>query len=171
MVNISERIIGSSADLQGEIQWQNYVDKNYFTYYCDLMPNRQDEKIIIDVIGDKILHTTEGIVYVLVIDGKILTFGHSIRTFKARLGSYNAGKKKQRKGKATNSVTNYYILQSILNIGLPVQVYLMTPEHSEWKALGETGTEPFPSVKMLKKTILAKFEKQYGKSPIGNTQK
>ncbi len=170
-VNISERILGSSAALQGEIQWQNYIDKSCFTYYCDLIPDPAGEKITIENIQDHSLTEIEGVVYVLVIDGKILTIGRSTKTFEDRVGSYNAGTKSIRKGKGTSSVTNYYILQSLLNINLTVEVYLMAPEHREWEAFGKKGTVSFPPVNILKTELLKRFKKQHGKSPIGNSQK
>ncbi len=170
-VNISERILGSSAALQNEIEWENYIDKGCFTYYCDLIPNRAGERINIENIKKDSLTRIEGLVYVFVIEGKILKIGQSTTTFRGRVKSYNAGTENIRKGKGTSSVTNYFILQSILNINKTVKVYLIVPGHLDWELFGETGTVSFPPVKIWERKLLERFEKQHGKTPIGNSQK
>lgn len=155
--------------LKDEIKWQDYIDKDLFAYYCDLCLNHEGERLTIDIKNDD-LTAKEGVVYVLVINDRILKIGQSIQTFKGRLVSYNSGTKKLRK-KGTNSITNYFILQSILHISLPVRVYLMAPKHREWKELDKEGTEASPSVKVWERILLERFGEQYGKTPIGNSQK
>ncbi len=169
-VNISERVLRSVNALNNEIRWQDYLDKKRFTYYCDLLPDHKYERIVIDNIQDDNLTGVEGFVYVFVINGRILKIGQSITSFKGRVSSYNCGKQKAR-DKGTCSVTNYFILQSLLKINKTVKVYLMVPDHRDWKLFGETGTVSFPPVKIWERKLLERFQKKHGKSPIGNSQK
>ncbi len=169
-INISERVLRSVDALNNEIRWQDYLDKERFTYYCDLMPDRDGERITIGEVHEDSLTGIEGFVYVFVINGRILKIGQSITLFKKRVTSYNCGKQKAR-DKGTCSVTNYFILQSILKINVPVKVYLMVPTHLDWEVLGETGTVSFPPVKIWERKLLERFTAAHCKSPIGNSQK
>ncbi len=169
-INISERVLRTTEALNNEIRWQDYLDRELFTYYCDLLPDHKYERIVIDNIQDHSLTEIEGFVYAFVIDDKILKIGQSITMFTGRVSSYNCGKQKAR-DKGTCSVTNYFILQSILKINVPVKVYLMIPSHRTWELFGETGTVSFPPVKIWERKLLERFRETHCKSPIGNSQK
>jgi len=68
-------------------------------------------------IKDPKYKTTEDLIYVLVIEDKIFKIGKSITTMEKRIGSCHTGKNAYRqKENATNSATNWFILQSVLAI-------------------------------------------------------
>ena len=100
----------------------------------------------------------KGLVYILVINNKILTIGSSTNSIVDRVQSYNAGKKKHRKS-GTASTTNYYILQSIINIGEIVNVYAHFPLKKKYVLFGKEGKDIFPSAQVIKNRILADFKK------------
>ncbi len=169
--NKNENPLRSLKALKDEIKWEDYSHKDLFIHYCDLIPHHENEKLTIENIKDDKLTKAAGVIYAFVIDGKIFKIGQSIGTFKSRLGSYNTGKQSYR-SRGTNSGANFFILQSIFGMKTEkVEVYLIAPNHRKWEALGETGTEAFPSAKIWERIILAKFKEKYEKLPIGNTQK
>ena len=168
-INKNEKPLRSVGEISEEICWDEYEYSHLFEHYCTLYPNFKIEKIEIKVIHDESLTKREGLVYALVVENKIVKIGQSINTFKKRLGSYNTGKQSYR-SRGTNSGANFFILQSLLNINKPIEVYLLTPDHKRWEILDVSGTEAFPSAKIWERVLLDKFKKTYGRLPIGDSQ-
>ena len=135
----------------------------------------RDEYLKLGEIHDPRTNTQEGLVYIMVIEGRIFKIGQSIVTFINRLGSYNSGKEDYRrdgeKEQSTNSTTNYFVLQSTLNLKLPVYIYGLFPEHKEWRIADRTGRDPHPPPKSVEKLLTNEFKEIYKKLPIGCTQK
>ncbi len=117
----SDIILKSVNDLKDEIDYKDFEYKEYFNLLCELVPNNSLEKLEINAIDEKNMKN-EGLVYVFVIQGKIFKIGHSITPITKRVQSYNCGKVEYRKN-GTCSTTNYFVLQSLLNINEVVQVY------------------------------------------------
>lgn len=164
--NIPLKAIG---DLANEVRWASYDQRDLLAPLCRLKPNRETGKLVVDEIYDEGHWRTKGVVYALVVKGLIFKIGQSINTFKSRVGSYNSGRTEYRiSGK--NSGANYWCLQSLLNIGLDIEVYAFYPDHMEWKGIGESGSEAFPSAKTIEKILIKRFENSYKRKPIGCTQ-
>ena len=167
--NKNENPLQNLSALNDEIQFENYKQKTYFKHYCTLIPNNEREELYIDEVYESSLNNHKGIVYLLVIDGKIFKIGQSILSFKDRLGSYNTGKMSYR-SRGTNSGANFWVLQSLLKLKTRVEVYLYGIEHKSWQFLNEKGTEPFPSSKSVEKVFLKYYKEVYDRLPIGCAQ-
>ncbi len=113
-------------DLVNEIAYSDFEYKSYFLHLCNLIPNKDAEKLEIETIDSDFIDK-KGCVYVFVIEGKILKIGQTITNIKERVQSYNCGKVEYRIS-GTNSPTNYFILQSILKINKKVTVYAFFPK-------------------------------------------
>lgn len=156
-------------DLINEVEYKNYKYKKYFSHICDLIPNLKDEKIEIINLDPK-TGKIDGLVYIMVIDGKILKIGETINTIKDRIQSYNCGKLKHRIS-GTASTTNFFILQSILKINKKVNVFAMFPPKPKFKIFGKEVISSHPPVKIAEKKLIKEFINDYGKKPIGITQR
>ena len=159
----------SFEELNTEFNYSDFLYEKQFTYLCNIIPFKEKECLEIEDIGNQNLYS-EGLVYVFVINKKILKIGHTIGSIQSRIASYNCGKEIHRK-KGTCSTTNYFILQTLLNINVPVQVYAFFPKQQEYKIFDEYGKEPFPSPKIVEKIVIKNFIKKEGRLPIGCTQK
>ncbi|GAA7135317.1 hypothetical protein HpCHN52_10900 [Helicobacter pylori] len=153
----SDIILKSVNDLKDEVDYKDFEYKEYFNLLCELVPNNSLEKLEINAIDEKNM-TTEGLVYVFAIQGKIFKIGHSITPITKRVQSYNCGKVKYRKN-GTCSTTNYFVLQSLLN-----------PEQPTYTLFGKTYQDSFPTSKRAENVILENFIKNHNKKPIGCTQ-
>ena len=167
--NKNDRPLTSAADLRGEVSYQNFEFKPHFVRLGALRPEAAKERLVLTPAA-KAKIDRRGMVYVLCINGKILKIGCTITDFAARVQSYNCGKKAFR-ASGTCSTTNYFILQSILNINRAVTVYAYFPKLMKYDIFGKRGEEPFPSPKAVEKEILRRFIKRHGQVPIGCTQK
>ena len=131
-------------------------------------PNNQNERWDMDIKDPRYL-TQEDLIYALVIDGKLLKIGKSITTMKKRVQSYHCGKNAYReKSNATNSATNWYILQSVLAINLPVYIYVLFVPRTDGKFMGWTYHNRIS--KEIESILITAFYNQYGFKPIGNKQ-
>jgi hypothetical protein len=157
-------------DLQNEVNYSDFEFKEHFFHLCDIIPNKEKEKLELDistVCAEKI--KIAGLVYVFVINGKIFKIGHSITPISKRVQSYNCGKTEYRIS-GTNSTTNYFVLQSLLNINQTVNVYAYFPEHQAYTVFGKTYTDSFPPAKRAENDVITSFLKKHNKKPIGCTQ-
>lgn len=159
----------AQKDLESEFNYTEFMHKSAFFHLCNIRPNPEREELIVEDIGHDYLNES-GLVYVLVSEGKIVKIGHTINNIHSRISSYNCGKKKHRE-KGTCSTTNYFILQSILNIGNLIQVYAYFPEKQKYEIFDETGYETFPSPKVVERKVIKDFLDKYKRLPIGCTQR
>lgn len=156
-------------ELNKEIDYNNFKYKQHFTHICNLVPDREKERLDIEVIDEKKV-SDFGLVYVFVIENKIFKIGHSITPIGKRVQSYNCGKTEYRIS-GTNSTTNYFVLQSILNINKKVKVYAYFPPKLGYEIFGEKGTDSFPPAKRVENKIIIDFIEEHGRKPIGCTQR
>lgn len=167
--NKNDNPLRSVADLANEVDWNKFNYIKYFKHLCDIKPDKARERIAI--IGS--LHNAQlnsrGVVYVFVIKGKIFKIGSSTDSIQKRIGSYNTGKAKYRMH-GTNSTTNYFALQTFLNIGEIINVYAYFPPKKSFTIFGEKGSEAFPSAKQVEKKVLREFKAHHKRLPIGCTQ-
>lgn len=157
------------SDLKNEILYSDFEYKENFIHLCDLIPIQSKEMVEIEII-DKENYDKEGLIYVFVIDGRILKIGQSIGNIKSRIQSYNCGKTEYRIS-GTASTTNYFILQSFLKINQKINVYVYFPKKPEIDIFGEKIRTTRPVTKVVENKIIKDFIKKHGKKPIGLTQK
>ena len=120
-------------------------------------------------IKDERYKTQEDLIYALVIDGKLLKIGKSITTMKERISSYHCGKNAYRqKANATNSATNWFILQSVLAINLPVYIYVLYIPRTDGEFMGWSFHNRIS--KEVEGRMITTFFTQYGFKPIVNKQ-
>lgn len=156
-------------DLAGEVEYSKFEYKNFFIHSCNLIPEKEKERIRIKII-DEIIFKKKGVVYLFIVNGKVLKIGQTTTTIKKRIQSYNCGKVEYRIN-GTNSTTNYFILQSILKINKTVEVYTYQPDKPEINVFGKIIKTNTPVTKMVEKQIIKDFIKKFGKKPVGLTQK
>ncbi len=162
-------ILKTINDLKTEINFSEFEYKKYFKHICNLVPNKDKEKLEIEELN-KLKVVQEGLVYVFVIENKIFKIGHSINSIKKRIQSYNCGKTEYRIN-GTNSTTNYFVLQSLLKINKIVNLYAFFPEQPKYKIFGKTYRDSFSPSKRAEKEILTSFINKHNKKPIGCTQR
>lgn len=170
--NKSDRLLGSVTELQGEVLWKEFEFKTRFKKVCGLQPIEQDANtrklVIVEAVSEAAI-ARPSCVYVLVIDGRIFKIGQTTVGLVGRVSSYNCGQVRNRR-RGTCSVTNYWALQSICNMGQVVDVYCFYPDEYPYEMFGAHGREAFPSAKKHEKRLLSLFVARYGKKPIGCSQ-
>ncbi len=161
-------IVKDVAQLEKEISFDKFEYKEYFSHLCNLIPEREQEKLRIEAIDEENIQK-EGLVYVFVVDGKIFKIGHTITSITKRIQSYNCGKTEYRIS-GTNSTTNYFVLQSLLGMNEKVKVYAFFPDKPRYTLFGKDYQDSFPVSKRAENIILQDFIKNHSKKPIGCTQ-
>lgn len=168
---IANNCLNSIIDLDKEMEYKEFKRYKDFQLICKLRPDKISESLIIYDSVEEFVNK-KGIVYVFVVKGKIFKIGQSINSIKERIKSYNCGKKKYRKDGGTNSTTNYFVLQSLLNIGFDVDVYAFFPEQPEFELFGKKYKESRPPCKVAENIIIEELIKDNnGNKPIGNKQR
>lgn len=161
--------IKSLKELESEISYNDFNYKKYFHHLCDIIPEKSYEKLTISPIDEANIKT-EGLVYVFAIENKIFKIGHTIKSIKDRIQSYNCGKTEYRI-KGTCSTANYFVLQSLLNINKPTNVYAFFPEKPRFTIFGKKYIgDSYPPSKRAEKEIITNFKNKFNKKPIGCTQ-
>ena len=169
--NRNENLI-TKGEIKGvKLTLDNFGYKKYFKFLCTIRPNLKQERLEIKNAVDKKnfnVHTKNGLVYVLVMDNKIIKVGSTITPFQKRVSSYNTGKMKYRiSGK--NSTTNWFCLQSFLKINKDIDVYAFFPKQESANVFGAVKhIEPNP--KHWEREIFTKLTEQ-GNRPIFCTQR
>ncbi len=174
---ISTKHLTSFTELSKELNWNtfsintpdgNKLTKNNFTLIAIGYPNKEFEKWDMEILNND-YSTKEDLIYVLVIENKILKIGKSITTMKKRIQSYHCGKNAYRlKNNSTNSSTNWFILQSVLAIGKPVYIYALYVPNTKGTFMGWVYQNRIS--KEIENKIISSFSTQYGFKPIGNRQ-
>lgn len=172
----STQYLTDISELQNELDWDKFsiqtptttISSKDFTLVAVGTPNLAEEKWEMDIKNPQ-YNTREDLVYALVVEGKIFKFGKSITTMQKRIQSYHCGKDAYRKKEnATNSASNWYVLQSVLHMGKPVYIYVMYIPKTENTFKG--WVYPNRVSKEIEGLLIAAFVKKYGNKPIGNRQ-
>jgi hypothetical protein len=158
-------LLSSIDDLENEISYEDFEYKQYFIHLCNLVPNKERERFEITTIDSEKIRR-KGLVYVFVIEGKIFKVGQSIKDIRMRVQSYNCGKMEYRIS-GTNSTTNYFVLQSLLNINKIIKVYAFFPELPSYRIFGKIYHNNMPSSRQAEKVILRNFMEKHSRMPIG----
>lgn len=172
-------IIRSFKELENEININDFqLLKDKFTKLCQLIPNPKKEILKIDYTGldkkeIKKIKRKKRLVYIMVIEDKIFSVGCTNRSLRKRISSYDNGKKRYRERTEKHYKNSYYILQSLLNINKPIDIYGYYYFHDENNTFMEIFGEEVDIInyspsKTIKKWLLDKIEEQFNKRPIGN---
>lgn len=174
---ISASHLTSVEQLNGQVKWDEFelpmpngqtLSKRDFVLAAVGTPNREAEKWDIEV-KDARYNTQQDLIYVLVVAGRILKIGKSITTMKKRIESYHCGKNAYRlKQNATNSATNWFILQSVIAMDKPVYIYVLYIPSTQGEFMG-WGYQNRVS-KEIEGKVISEFVRIYGSKPIGNKQ-
>lgn len=154
-------------NIKGKYPFQSYKYYKNFRKIGLIIPDRENERIVFNSLeadSEKI----ENIVYIFTINGDIFKIGHTIKSLKLRIQSYNCGKKEYRK-RGTCSTTNYKILQSFLNYNQPIEVYIY--ECPKIKYLNIDNKEIYvTTAKQEEHICIEQAKKDYGSKPMGCIQ-
>jgi len=174
---ISVKHLDNISELNNEVNWSdfsintpngNILSKENFSLVAIGNPNIEKEKWDMNVLDER-YNTQQDLIYFLVIENKILKIGKSITTMAKRVKSYHCGKDSYRRKKhATNSATNWFILQSVLSINKPVYIYVLFVPQTSGEFMGWTYQNRIS--KEIEGKIISTFQAKYGKKPIGNKQ-
>lgn len=163
--NRTDRIL-NRPDIEGQKEFSKFEFKDEFEYLCDLVPEVARERLVIEN-AEADLIKKRGVLYLFVLDGKVIKIGSATTSFKDRVASYNCGKQAYRNN-GTCSTTNYFVLQSLLKINKRTQVYAYFPESIEMLVFGEKETISLPAKRFEKK--LNTHLKKKNELPIMCTQ-
>ena len=130
------------------ISFSSFKYNKYFNKICSLIPNKEFERLEIK----NLTNNDKNLVYCFVIKDKILKIGSTSRSITDRISSYNCGKEAYRK-KGTCSTTNYFVLQTLLNINEEIDVYAFFTEKIVIDVFGDLKEIKIPS-KTYEKKIL-----------------
>ena len=156
----------NAEDIEGQMPLNTFKYREHFSFLCNIVPDVANEKL--NISNATKLINKKGVLYLFVIDGKLIKVGSSTVSFKDRLSSYNCGKKAYREN-GTCSTTNYLVLQSFLNINKVVEVYVFFPEEVAMDVWGESEMVSLPA-KRFEKRVLTEL-KEEGLLPIMCSQK
>jgi len=161
-MNKNDKPITSFDEIK-KISFSTFNKKYNFTKLCTLIPDKENERLIIKDLGED----KRGLVYAMVCNDILLKVGSTITSMEDRIKSYNCGRKKFREN-GTCSTTNYYVLQSLLNLGMDIEVYVFYPEEIKVNVFGEEVHTSVPP-KLYEKSILRSL-KEEGIMPTFCTQ-
>jgi len=149
------------------VNFNNFKYKDIFYKFCDLYPNIEKERIEIANFDKDNINKTD-LVYCFVYKNNLLKIGSTTTSFKNRVQSYNCGKKKYREI-GTCSTTNYFVLQSLLNLKETIEVYIYFPEKQKVMFLENEEIKICIPSKVYEKKMLEMLKKE-NKMPILCTQ-
>lgn len=125
-----------------------------------LIPDVKNEKLVWcpnDIFDDNY----SGLFYAFVINGHFYKAGKTDTTLKERISSYNCGKKEYRNN-GTCSVTNYFVLQSLLNFNVPVDVYCFFAPKATLNIFGKEIAISESPAKYIEGLFLAQANADFG---------
>lgn len=152
--------IFTKEDVESWPLWENYTLKEYFTLLGTIYPNKNKEMLDWQAV-EAMLDRYEGLDYGFVINGHFYKIGKTDTTMKDRLQSYNCGKKDFRKN-GTCSVTNFKVLQTLLNIGEPVTVYALLAPKAILTIFGKTYEINTSPSKFIEGILIEQAKKDFG---------
>lgn len=167
--NKNMTLIKNIDELCNEINYSDFEYKDYFHLIGRLIPDQNLEKLLLEPIEVEDCKR-KCMIYIFVVQGKIFKIGQTMNSIKDRLQSYNCGKIDYRI-EGTNSTTNYFVLQSLLKINLPVDIYAFFPDLPEYELFGKKYKDNKPIQKKAENILIKDFIKKYNRKPIGCTQK
>lgn len=139
-----EGLYHSLEDIKNWPDFKDYTYNKYMIYAGKLIPDIENEKLVWEP-DTTFPNDYNGLFYAFVVNGKFYKGGKTDNTIADRIKSYNCGKMEYRKKNGTCSVTNYFILQTLLNFNVPVDVYCYLVPKAKIEIFGnvvEINTSP-----------------------------
>lgn len=158
-------------EIDKTIHISDFDEIKYFNKIAVLTGSPEEEKLVVKEILDERYSFKKNVLYIIVIKDYIQKIGSSTNSMKDRIRSYNCGKKEYRK-QGTCSTTNFFVLQTLLQINEDIEIYGFYPEtkEQEFDCFGELiEIEVSVPSKTYEKNILEKL-KTKGKMPALCTQ-
>ena len=172
MTRKSDKLLERVEQIGDKFIWEKFTCRKYFKHVCVIEPKIIDENkrklVVVGSPSQKDMN--RACVYAMVVEGRIFKIGQTSVGIKKRIESYNSGQKSFREA-GTTSVTNYWTLQSLTNIGENIDMYCLFPEEKEYVCFKVSGKTAFPPAKNIEKIIINKIEEKHGEKPIGCTQR
>ena len=140
--------------------FKDYSLANQMFHAGQLIPDTENEKLV--WCPDKDFNDNyTGLFYAFVVNGYFYKAGKTDTTLLDRIKSYNCGKKEYR-GNGTCSVTNYFVLQSLLNFNVPVDVYCFLAPKATLNIFGENVMISESPAKYIEGIFLAQANADFG---------
>lgn len=140
--------------------FKDYSLANQMFHAGQLIPDTENEKLV--WCPDKNFNDNyTGLFYAFVVNGHFYKAGKTDTTLLDRIRSYNCGKKEYR-GNGTCSVTNYFVLQSLLNFNIPVDVYCFLAPKATLNIFGENVMISESPAKYIEGIFLAQANADFG---------
>ena len=155
---------GLYRSLNETINWPNFEDYSYRPYMVhagQMIPDTVNEKLVWKPDAD-FQDGYTGLFYAFVVNGKFYKGGKTDNTMKDRIPSYNSGKSEYRKKNGTCSVTNYFVLQTLLNFNVPVDVYCYYVPKAKLEIFGEVVEISVSPSKYVEGIFLNQANKEFG---------
>jgi hypothetical protein len=170
--NKTDKLLHNITELEQEPLYEDFAQSNLFAPLCKVTPNQQEEKLNITWESNSEDMNRVGLDYLIVVNDRIFKLGHSTTNIKKRIQSYNCGKKAYREN-GTCSTTNYYVLQSLLNMNKEATFYAFFPPVPPmgYELFGVTYTDGVAPAKRAEGILIEAFTQQFNKKPIGCVQK
>ena len=159
----STHIEGLYFNLEEISTWPNFADyslNDKMIHAGQLIPNLEKEQLNWSP-NENFDDNYRGLFYAFVINGKFYKAGKTDTTMKERISSYNCGKKEYRNN-GTCSVTNYFVLQSLLNFNVPVDVYCFLVPKATLNIFGTEVTISESPAKHVEGIFLAQANEDFG---------
>ena len=150
----------TEKDIESWPLWENYSLKEYFVPLGTIYPDKDKEKLNWEAV-EEMLNKYEGLDYSFVIEGHFYKLGKTDTTMQDRLTSYNCGTENFRKD-GTCSVTNFKVLQTLLNINKPVTVFALLAPKAILTVFGKTYEISVSPSKFIEGILIDQAKKDFG---------
>lgn len=140
--------------------FENYSLHNEMFHAGQLIPDRNNEKLVW-CPNNSFNDNYTGLFYAFVVNGHFYKAGKTDTTMRERIASYNCGKKEYRNN-GTCSVTNYFVLQSLLNFNTPVDVYCFLAPKATLSIFGKEVEISESPAKYIEGLFLAQANADFG---------
>lgn len=140
--------------------FKDYSLSDKMIHAGQLIPDIDNEKLVWRP-NDSFDDNYKGLFYAFVVNGHFYKAGKTDTTLKERIGSYNCGTKGYRNN-GTCSVTNYFVLQSLLNFNIPVDVYCFYAPKATLNIFGSNIEISESPAKYIEGLFLAQANKDFG---------
>ena len=164
--NNVEGLYHSLDEIQNWPEYSDYSYRNYMAHAGQLIPDTNSEKLIWKP-DENFQDNYAGLFYAFVVNGKFYKGGKTDNTMKNRIQSYNCGKNEYRKKNGSCSVTNYFVLQTLLNFNVPVDVYCYYVPKAKLEIFGEIVEISVSPSKYVEGIFLNQANKDYGEKLPG----
>lgn len=164
-------IEGLYLDIEKIKEWPLFTDYTYhkeMPHVGQLIPDKDNEKLLW-CPNEDFNDNYPGLIYAFVVNGHLYKIGKTDTTMRERISSYNCGKKEYRNN-GTCSVTNYFVLQSLLNFNVPVDIYCFLAPKATLNIFGKSIEISESPAKYIEGLFLSQAKTDFNNKLPGCTQ-